>query len=471
MPDTAARDDTVSLTQAMLVLNQRPVDPGSRRRAVLHWLDWMGCVAAAARSPAAQVLKSWAPNPGAPRREAALLGMAHDRYHALLLDAGPANVEEMDDLHRRAILHPGPVIIPALASLARSHGLGARRTLDALVRGYEVMIRVGRAVGRRHYFYWHNTATAGTFGAAAACADALGLTLQQGVWALGNAGTQAAGLWQVRLEPVMSKQLHTGHAAWAGLTAASLAAAGFSGPARILEGERGFFAAMCEGADTSGVAREEPGWLIHETSFKPWPACRHTHAAIDCMLALRAQLGATIVDFSDCTVETFGDAVSICDHPAPVTRTEAKFSLQYCVAAAAGLGPLSPEHFDEPVVGRQDLQERGRRVTLEVARDIDARYPEHYGARVTIRLGDGRSMTHEVCDSLGDPERMLTVEDIVDKAGALMAYGGVPNSRAREAIDAARSLLEEDGAIEARLAAPFPADLLRPLMVDDRRSK
>jgi 2-methylcitrate dehydratase PrpD len=319
--------NTVSLTHAMLLLNQRPVDPDSRKRAVLHWLDWMGCVAAAARSPAARVLKSWAPRPGAPRLDAALLGMAQDRYHAVLLDAGPANVEEMDDLHRRAILHPGPVIAPALASLARSHALGAGQTLDALVRGYDVMIRIGRAVGRRHYFYWHNTATAGAFGAAAACADALGLSVQQGVWALGNAGTQAAGLWQVRLEPVMSKQLHTGHAAWAGLTAASLAAAGLTGPAQILEGERGFFAAMCDGADVTGVAREEPGWLIHETSFKPWPACRHTHAAIDCMLALRAQLGAALADFSSCTVETFGDAVAICNDPAPVTRTQAKLAL------------------------------------------------------------------------------------------------------------------------------------------------
>ncbi|HEY2189976.1 MAG TPA: hypothetical protein VGH48_15575, partial [Caldimonas sp.] len=69
------------------------------------------------------------------------------------------------------------------------------------------------------------------------------------------------------------------------------------------------------------------GWLIHETSFKPWPACRHTHAAIDCMLALRAQLGAALADFSSCTVETFGDAVAICNDPAPVTRTQAKLAL------------------------------------------------------------------------------------------------------------------------------------------------
>ena len=109
----------------------------------------------------AGVLRAWEMKPGAPRNVAALLGMAQDGFQAVLMDAGPANVEEMDDLHRQAILHPGPVVIPALASLARNQPLETGRVLDAVVRGYEAMIRIGRAVGRRHYFYWHNTATAG----------------------------------------------------------------------------------------------------------------------------------------------------------------------------------------------------------------------------------------------------------------------------------------------------------------------
>jgi 2-methylcitrate dehydratase PrpD len=430
---------------------------------VLHWLDWIGCVAAAAQSPVARVLCAWEMKPGAPRGFAALLGMAQDDFQAVLMDAGPANVEEMDDLHRQAILHPGPVVIPALASLARNQPLETGRVLDALVRGYEAMIRIGRAVGRRHYFYWHNTATAGAFGAAAACADVLALSLEQSVWALGNAGTQAAGLWQVRLEPVMSKQLHTAHAAWAGMTAASLAAAGFSGPARILEGERGFFAAMCEGADLSGVAQEEDDWLIHQTSFKPWPACRHTHATIDCVLALREQLGGAPLRFSECTVETFGDALAICNNADPDTRTEAKFSLQYCVAAAAQFGALRPAHFDPGCLERSDLRTALRRVALQQAPDIDALYPAHYGARVAMTLADGRTVTHHVQDSLGDPERALTPQAVIDKAINLMRYGGVPEARASQVVDAVKALLGDEAGETARMQAPFPAALLAPL--------
>ena len=452
---------TGSLTQVLVRRAARPVDARARRRAVLHWIDWMGCVAAGSRAPVGGVLQAWQRTPGVARATPSLLGMAQDDYHAMLLDAGPANVEEMDDMHRAAILHPGPAVIPALAGLARRHGLSAAQTLDALVRGYEMMIRIGRAVGAHHYFFWHNTATAGTFGAAAASASALGLTPEQTVWALGNAGTQTAGLWQVRLEPVMSKQLHTAHAAWSGMTAASLAQAGFNGPAYILEGERGFLKAMCEGADLSVITQDEADWLIHDTSFKPWPACRHTHATIDCVMALREADAGHLADFRHCEVEGFRDAIAICDNPRPATRTEAKFSLQYVVVATAEFGVLRPEHFDEACFARDDLRSRMARVSVRAASDITQRYPAHYGARVTMTLADGKLVNHEVQDSLGDPERALSESAILQKARNLMTYGGVADARISQALDAAAGLIAADAAV---LDAPFPAALLQPLL-------
>ena len=94
---------TLSLTGELVRQGRRPVDARTRRRAVLHWLDWMGCVAAGSRAPVGAVLRDWQRTPGAVRAVPSLLGMAEDDYHALLLDAGPANVEEMDDMHRAAI--------------------------------------------------------------------------------------------------------------------------------------------------------------------------------------------------------------------------------------------------------------------------------------------------------------------------------------------------------------------------------
>lgn len=453
-------EDKASLSRRLVLRNQQPVDARSRARAALHWLDWIGCVAAGARAPVADVIRGWEPHAAPTPAFASLLGVARDPFHALLMDAGPANVEEMDDMHRQAILHPGPVVLPALASLARSRQLSARQLLDATVRGYETMIRIGRAVGPRHYHFWHNTATAGAFGAAAACADALHLPVDATVWALGNAGTQAAGLWQVRLEPVMSKQLHTAHAAWAGLTAASLAQAGFTGPSQILEGPRGFFAAMCTDGHIDALTRADADWLIHSTSFKPWPACRHTHATIDCVLALREARGDAPLVFDQAVVHTFADAVAICDNPAPRTRTEAKFSLQYAVVAAAVFGPLQPAHFDEDCFTRPDLVAAMARVRVQASPPFTQAYPDHYGARVSIETQGQPACSHDVQDSLGDPERALPVDAVFDKARALMQYGRVGDARARRVLDAAAALLDAD---EHVLSAALPAGLLAPL--------
>jgi len=454
-----------SLTEHLVKLNRRSVDVRTRQRAVLHWLDWVGCVAAGSRAPVAYSLANWRPltrdeGTSAQGHWPALAGTAGSDMQAVWLDAGLANIEEMDDMHRDAILHPGPVVLPVMAHFARHANLTINQTLDAVVRGYETMIRVGRSVGPGHYALWHNTATAGVFGAAAAAADALRLTDEQATWALGNAGTQAAGLWQVRLEPVMSKQLHTGHAAWAGLTAALLAHADFTGPRFILEGERGFFAALCPDAMPQRVLEPAADWLIHSTSFKPWPSCRHTHAAIDCVLALRDSMGDGPLDFTEAIVEGFSDAVSICDTPVPLTRTQAKFSLQYCVAAAARWGRLLPGHFDEQHFAAPEMRAAAARSRLRVDPELDRAYPAHFGARVIVTLADGSVHTASVVDSMGDPERPMGTDDLLEKARQLMQYGGVTSTRSDAVLDGTRALMEM---VEQDGNTPFPRALLDPL--------
>ena len=426
-----------SLTEKLVARCARPIDNASRSRAVWHWLDWMACVAVARRAPVAQALLAWRlPGPhGHTPAWPCLAGMAHSDMQAICLDAGLANVEEMDDMHREAILHPGPVVLPVVAHLARHEGLTLARALDAVVHGYEVMIRVGRSLGPHHYSKWHNTATAGVFGAAAAAAHALALTPAQTVWALGNAGTQAAGLWQVRLEPVMSKQLHTGHAAWAGLSAATLARAGFTGPRHILEGEQGLFAAMCADARPQRLLADDEDWLIHSTSFKPWPACRHTHAAIDAALALRAFHGeAACQQAQRIEISSYGDALRMCDQPAPQTRTEAKFSLQYAVSAALRHGPLDPSHFDAPALADRAVAELIARCRVTLDSGLDTAYPNHYGAEVRLVWSDSRHATSRIDDALGDPPRPLSEQQRRHKVRQLMAYGGVPAARCEAAL-------------------------------------
>src|SRR6185312_1012297 len=134
----------------------------------------------------------------------------------------------------------------------REHASGRALTL-AIALGYDASFRIGEAVNPSHYRYWHPTGTAATFGAAAAAASILRLTSSQMLDALGTAGTQAAGLWEFNADGAMSKHLHPGKAALNGVLAADLAKIGFTGATRILEGERGFFAAMSASHDPTRI--------------------------------------------------------------------------------------------------------------------------------------------------------------------------------------------------------------------------
>ena len=439
----------MSLTAQLAELCLRPVGDADRARAALHVLDWTGCAVSGGASEAGRTLARWAARQPAGPCHAIGAG-ARDLWSAALVNGAVGNVLEMDDIHRAAILHPGPVVIPAAIALAEREGAAATALLDAIVRGYEAVIRVGAAVGPGHYRYWHNTATCGPFGAAAAACALLRLSARQWVDAFGNAGTQSAGLWQVRHEPVMSKQLHNARAAHAGLLAADLACAGFTGPAAILEGPQGFFAAMCPGADPRDVVRAPAtGWQIHDTSFKPWPACRHAHAAIDAALALRGKVGRSSIRRA--VVRTYGDALTFCNRPDPERPLDAKFSLQHSVAVALVDGPPPLAAFESAAIARPDLVALRAAVEVAAAEPYASAYPAHYGAEVEVELADGTRHVARVADALGDPENPLDEAGIRAKALALMRAGGLDAGRAARLADACRALAA-DGTVSGLVA-------------------
>lgn len=126
---------------------------------------------------------------------------------AALINATAAHTAEFDDIFRDAIYHPGAPTIPAALAAAQSRGADGMAFLRAVVVGYEISTRIGLALGRPHYRYWHTTATVGTFGSAAAVATLLGLDRMQFAHALATAATMAAGLQQAFRSEAMSKPL------------------------------------------------------------------------------------------------------------------------------------------------------------------------------------------------------------------------------------------------------------------------
>ena len=426
-----------SLTEQLAAGLARPVEAADRGRAALLVVDWLGCALGALRSPLAGPLATLAQaGPAGPATAIAAGRRTPDE--ALLVNAALGNVLEMDDVHRAAILHPGPVVVPVALAAAEAAEAPAQAFLDAIVRGYEATIRVGRALGTGHYRHWHPTSTAGAFGAAAAAASVLGLDAGATADALGTAGSRTGGLWQMRHEPVPTKSIHNAEAARSGWLAARLAQAGLRGPRRILEGPQGLFAATAPDADPAGVTAADARWLIHDTSLKPWPACRHAHPAIDAMRDALADAG--VIDparIERIEVATYAEALRFCDRRHPATTLEAKFSLQHALAAIACLGRPRLEHYEPAALGREPLRGLRERVSVREDDGCSRRFPAHYGASVDIVLDDGRRLTASRVDAWGDPECPMDARAVDDKARSLAAWGGVPGDLGEELFAAA----------------------------------
>ncbi len=345
-----------------------------------------------------------------------------DAGRMALLQGGLTHILEMDDLHRASVVHPGCVVVPAAFALASQTGVGGVGFLSAVLQGFEATCRVGMAVGQEHYKIWHSTATCGPFGSAMAAACLLDLDEDACVDALGNAGTQAAGLWQFLDTGAMSKHLHAGRGAEAGVIAAELAALGFSGPPQILEGACGLFAGACPDADPQALLKHpEQRWQLHETSIKPWPCCRHTHPVIDAALELSAKIDAALID--SIVVETYQAALDVCDRPGVESVYEAKFSLQHCVAAALTNGRVDFAAFEKPA--RENLAQCRGRVTLRACEPYLSAYPRDWGAAVRVTLKDGAEVSALRSHCKGDPEDSLSEGEMRDKARMLLALGGV----------------------------------------------
>ncbi|OYQ31620.1 hypothetical protein CHU95_21010 [Niveispirillum lacus] len=435
----------------------RPVPAALRQQAALHVLDWAGCAVIGATTPVAGLLADIflrdQQGPCAVIGQAGTVGPeAAARYLGAL-----GNIYEMDDVDKRARLHPGPVVIPAALAAAQATGADAGTLLEAVVRGYEAMVRLGRSLGDAHYRYWHSTASCGTVGAAVAVASILGLDRDATAQAMALAVTRTGGLWETRNDPRShAKQIHNAQAAGDGWLAASMAAVGLRGPSGILDGREGLFAATAGAADPTTILTDASAdaWCLTEISLKPWPACRHAHPVIDAALALLEQQGRPCLRGEEVTgiaIQTYGDALRFCDRPHPGSVIEAKFSLQHSVAVTLLEGPPSLSAFDLPAIADQAVAALRSKVTVAVGQPYEERYPGRFGARLCLTLADGTLLVREQADALGDPENPLPRDRTVAKARTLMQAAGMDQGVVDQLIGDCLSLI---GGAPVRLSWP-----------------
>lgn len=392
------------------LIENKPVAREDLEQAALFVLDALANMLGGRNSGPGRILLDYARQLG------------RDAGREALVMGGLIHILETDDLHRASVVHPGCVVVPAAYAVARREGRSGRDFLLAVLKGFEACCRVGMGVGPAHYRIWHNTATCGPFGSAYAAGHLAGLDGAQMVHALGNAGTQSAGLWEFLATGAMSKHLHAGRAAEAGVVAADLARLGFTGPPAILEGPKGLFAGACPDPRPDAVLAEpEQPWQLRLTSIKPWPSCRHTHPAVDAALELAP--GLTEAAIEGVVVETYQAAIDVCDRPVAGSEYEGKFSLQHCVAAALADGRVDFGSFAPDARAR--LASLAARIEPRLSEPFASAYPRAWGSAVTVRLRGGTLRRAARSHAKGDPEAALDGAAMRAKARMLMQHGGV----------------------------------------------
>ena len=379
-------------------------------------LDYFGSAIAGSDKRPVQMVSDLVSEMGGHEQAKLVTGGKSSAIHAALVNGAASHVMELDDIHKGSIVHAATVVIPAALAIAEWKKLSGKELITAVVAGYEVCFRIGEAVSPSHYYYWHNTATCGTFGAAAAAGKLLGLTENEMVNALGNAGSQAAGLWEFIVDGAMTKQLHTGKAAMNGTMAALLAQKGFTGPKKILEGDRGFFNAMSEEHDASRIT-ENLGqeFKILENSFKIHASCRHTHHAVDLLIDVFKEQNPALEDIESVEVDSYQVALTITDDPDPQTEYAAKFSLQFCSALALLNGRAGLDDFNGDKLWDEDIRSLMKKVNVHTDPAIDGSYPKQWGAAVNVLLKNGEKISKQTDFPKGDPENAVTSEELLEK--------------------------------------------------------
>ncbi len=425
-----------SLSESLISLCARPIDIVATDQAERLLLDWCGISLAAinedgaiAIQQATQTLAGHGSVQTGPCTAFAVGDLPADQ--AAFVNGSLGTLLEMDDLHRASILHAGDVVIPAALASAQNSNASGRQLAEGIVLGYEVALRIGQAAASAGYAAWYNSAICGVFGAAMAAAHAAGASDLEKRDALGQAGMMASGLWQCRLEPTDSKPVATAHGARAGVTSAVLAQHGVRGARHILDGPLGFFASYYPDARQGDVLHgEEREWLIHDVSFKPWPACRHVHPAMGLVMELRDRVA--IDQITRVEISTYAAAIEFCDQPDPQTPHEARFSLQHCVAVALIQGDLRTQDTARQALADPRIAALRRKTHIIEAPDLTAAFPRKTGAALAITVQDGTIHKAVSDNAPGDPEHPLDAAALSRKFRSNVASVGIAKAHATQ---------------------------------------
>ena len=385
------------------------------RRAVLDWFGSMlpGCV----QGPAVPLTRALQSERGEGISVVYAAGLNGTARHAALLNGTASHTAEFDDIFRDGGYHPGSPTISAALAVAQSEGSSLSAFHRAVIGGYEVGCRIAMALQPSHYLNWHITATVGTMGAAVSTAMLKGCDAEGISHAIAIASSFAGGHQENLQGHGQIKPMHCGHAADAGVLAGLAAAEGITGSLDSLNAAHGYASATSEntGDWVKGLAGLGDWTPISRMTFKNHGCCGHIFPTLDGLRAAQAEHLFEPEDVARITVYGYGPTKSICDRMDVTSAQDARFSLQYCVAALLYTGGVRLAAFTPESLARSDFREFMNKIIINEDTEISAKYPEQRQARLMIKLASGKQIEHFQLTRKGDPDCPLTDSELFQK--------------------------------------------------------
>lgn len=327
---------------------------------------------------------------------------------------------ELDDLIAESITHPAACVIPAAIAAAEAVDASGARLLEAIVAGYEVMHRVGLALGTepaRKGF--HTTSLVAPIACAVAAGKVMSLSLDQLLSAAGLACSAASGIksFAAGHGGGMVKRLHLGRSAEAGVRMAQLASRGFLGPPFGLDSRFGLLEVFGgAGAQADKMTRDlGRAWAISDVWFKVYPICGWIQSVVQLVVELRGGRPAAAETVRAIEVGVSRYAAQNNGEPAPVDTMGAQYSIPYCVAAALLGDPRDPAWFQADAVNDPITRKLAGKVTIVIDPAVEVVYPAKFGARVKLTLADGTVSERMVLECHGTPSDPCSKQEQLDK--------------------------------------------------------
>ena len=447
--------ETATLAAYVADLKYDDIPPEVLDRAKVLTLDFLGSAIRARREAEStpSVVKMLAALKLDSAGEATVFGDSRTWTPAVaaLLNGTMGHSLDFDDTHADSSLHPSAPVVPAAFAVGEMVGASGREVLTAIVAGYEVCCRLGNALDPTSHYArgFHPTATAGTYGAAAAAGKLFGLSEQQLIYAFGVSGSQAAGSLQFLVNGAWNKRYQVGASAMNGVIAATLAKNDFVGAIESVEGKHGLLVGYTDTPHREkAVAGLGTTYETMKIGVKPYPSCRYTHAAIDAIIALRREHNLTPDQVKRVEIGLHRNGITLTGDAAtkrhPTSIVGGQFSMFFTGALALDQGRFGWDDYTR--LGDAAINNLANKFDVVQDDKLEIGRSHPFGARVTITTEDGvHERLHD--DPSGEPTSFPSAQAMSDKFITLARP--VLSSRAQHFADAILGLERFDRVAQA----------------------